>query len=276
MQMVKNTKGIIMSEKVKIAIVGGYDIAAILEPPIEKKIIDTPYGKSPEIIIGTVGGKRVASLPRHGKGHAYPPHKVNYRANIWALKSLGVERIIANTAVGSVNEKMKPGDIVVLSNFIDFVTDGRPKTFYDGGESGVVHIDCTEPYCPEIRTAIIDAAKSLNLSYHPTGVYICTSGPRFETAAEIKLFKLFGADVVGMTQVPEVVLARELEMCYGAFSVITNFAAGISPEKLTHEEVVELMREKLEDIKRLYIETIKRIPEERNCPCKDLLKGAKG
>lgn len=261
---------------VKIAIIGGYDIAAILEPPIEKKIIDTPYGKSPEILIGTVAGKKVASLPRHGVGHAFPPHKVNYRANIWALKTLGVERIIGNTAVGSLNENMKPGDFVILSNFIDFVSDGRPKTFYDGGDSGVAHIDCTEPYCPEIRSALIDAAKHLKIPYHEKGVYICTSGPRFETAAEIKMFKQFGGDVVGMTQVPEVVLARELEMCYSAFSIVTNFAAGISPLRLTHNEVVELMRDKLEDIKKLYVETIKRIPKERKCQCKDLLKGAKG
>ena len=133
-----------------------------------------------------------------------------------------------------------------------------------------------EPYCPELRELTIKVGEELNLPIHKRGTAVVIQGPRFSTRAESEWFKSFGWEVINMTIYPEVVLARELEMCYGAFSVITNFAAGISPEKLTHEEVVELMREKLEDIKRLYIETIKRIPEERNCPCKDLLKGAKG
>ncbi len=241
--------------------------------------METPYGRV-RVKIGTYRGEEIVFLARHGEGHSVPPHKINYRANIWALHELGVERILATAAVGSLNEAMKPGDFVILDQLLDF-TGNRPKTFYDGEESPhdrkfVAHVDFTDPYCPELRKALITAAKELGFRYHPMGTYACMDGPRFETRAEIRALKILGADVVGMTQVPEAVLARELEMCYATVAIVTNFAAGISREKLTHSEVVELMAQKGEEVKLLLMKAIEHIPKERRCSCKDALKGATG
>lgn len=265
---------------VRIAIIGGsgvYD-PALLEN-IREETVKTPYG-SVKIRIGEFQGEEIAFLARHGKGHSVPPHRINYRANIWALHELGVERILSTSAVGSLNLDMKPGDFVILDQLMDF-TKTRHYTFYDGEESPherkfVAHVDFTEPYCPELRKALINAAKELGFRYHPAGTYACMEGPRFETKAEIRALKILGADVVGMTQCPEAVLARELEMCYASVAIVTNFAAGISPTKLTHSEVVELMEKKGNEIKLLLMAAIKYIPRERRCPCKDALKGATG
>jgi 5'-methylthioadenosine phosphorylase len=264
----------------RIAIIGGsgvYD-PRLLEN-IREEIIRTPYGEV-KVKIGEYKGEEIVFMPRHGEKHSVPPHKINYRANIWGLYELGVERILATSAVGSLNENMKPGDFVVLDQLIDF-TKNRVYTFYDGEESPhdrkfVAHVDFTEPYCPELRNAIIRAAKELRFPYHPKGTYACMEGPRFETKAEIRMLKILGADVVGMTQVPEAILARELEMCYSSVAIVTNFAAGISPTKLTHTEVVELMAKKSEEIKLLLMKAIEYIPRERRCGCKDALKGATG
>ena len=264
----------------RIAIIGG---SGVYDPKllqnVREEFVSTPYGKV-RVKIGEYNGEEIAFLARHGEKHAVPPHKINYRANIWALYELGVERILSTSAVGSLNEAMKPGDFVILDQLMDF-TKTRHYTFYDGEESPhdrkfVAHVDFTDPYCPELRKALITAARELGFSYHPTGTYACMEGPRFETRAEIRALKILGADVVGMTQCPEAVLARELEMCYASVAIVTNFAAGISREKLTHKEVVELMAQKSEEIKYLLMKSIKYIPKERRCPCKDALKGATG
>ncbi len=233
--------------------------------------VETPYGKPSYLLRGKIEQVEVIFLARHGKRHEYPPHRVNYRANIWALKELGVERIIAVSAVGIINPKISPGDFVIIDQFIDF-TKQRPFTFYDGPE--VYHVDFTQPYCPEIRSVIIEAAKKLNIHVHEKGVYVCTEGPRYETPAEINMFKLLGADVVGMTNVPECVLARELCICYAAICIGTNYAAGMQ-SKLTSDEVVEMMKEKEEELKLLLKEVLKSLPEERKCICKNALKNAK-
>ncbi len=238
------------------------------------KMVDTPYGKSPEIVLGEVGKRKVAFMPRHGKGHTSPPHLINYRANLWALHKLGVERILATTAAGSLNPKFHPGEPVLLDQFLDF-TKHRPTTFYEGGKEGVVHVDVTEPYCPELREVLTKTGKKLKLKLHPKGTYVCAEGPRFETAAEIKMMRRLGGDLVGMTNIPECVLARELEICYSAVSVVTNFAAGISKTKLTHAEVAELMANNIGRVKKLIFTAIPEIPEKRSCPCSDALKGAK-
>ncbi|MDI3474943.1 MAG: 5-methylthioadenosine phosphorylase [Thermococcaceae archaeon] len=265
---------------VRIAIIGGsgvYDPALLTN--VREETVDTPYG-SVKVKIGEYNGEEIAFLARHGEGHSVPPHKINYRANIWALYELGVERILSTSAVGSLNPEMKPGDFVVLDQLMDF-TKTRNYTFYDGDESPhdrkfVAHVDFTEPYCPELRKALITAARELGLSYHPTGTYACMEGPRFETRAEIRALKILGADVVGMTQCPEAALSRELEMCYASVAIVTNYAAGISPSKLTHTEVVDLMAKKSTEIKYLLMKSIAYIPKERRCPCKDALKGATG
>jgi len=264
----------------RIAIIGG---SGVYDPRILQNIreesVHTPYG-SVAVKVGEYNGEEVAFMARHGAGHSVPPHKINYRANVWALHELGVERILSTSAVGSLNTAMKPGDFVILDQLMDF-TKTRHYTFYDGEESPhdrkfVAHVDFTEPYCPELRKALTTAARELGFTYHPAGTYACMEGPRFETRAEIRALKVLGADVVGMTQCPEAALARELGMCYASVAIVTNFAAGISREKLTHTEVVELMAKKGEEIKFLLIKSLKYIPHERNCQCKDALKGATG
>ncbi|MDI6819499.1 MAG: S-methyl-5'-thioadenosine phosphorylase [Candidatus Hodarchaeaceae archaeon] len=260
--------------KAEIAVIGGSGVYALdLLQDVEATVVDTPYGRSPEVIVGKLDDRRVAFLPRHGKGHTVPPHMVNYRANLWALHELGVKRVLATTASGSINSKMRPGELALLDQFVDF-TKRRPATFYEGGERGVVHIDVTEPYCPELRSILTEAARELKIKLHPRAVYACMDGPRFETAAEIRALRRLGCDLVGMTNVPECVLARELELCYAAVAVVTNFAAGISRAKLTHAEVAELMATNIERVKRLLFSTISRIPAARSCACGKALEGA--
>ena len=217
----------------KIAIIGG---TGIYSPEtlqcFEEKVIQTPYGAA-LCNIGTMCGNQVIFITRHGVGHKTAPHKVNYRANIWALKSLGTEEIFATTAVGSLNPDMEPGHFVVCDQVLDF-TKSRINTFYDNPERGVAHVDFTNPYCPRLRDKVINCLYKTDIIFHKKGCYVCTEGPRFETAAEIKMFAMLGGDLVGMTNMPESLLAREAEMCYTNCSIVTNMAAGISPTPLSH------------------------------------------
>src|SRR5690606_29757669 len=202
---------------------------------VRSTVLDTPYGEV-EVQIGRYKGVEVAFMPRHGKGHSIPPHRINYRANIWGLKMLGVEVILATAAVGSINPEMKPGNFVIVDQFLDF-TKGRTSTFFDDGSQGVVHVDVTEPYCPAVREVLIETGRELGLRLHDRGTYVCVEGPRFETAAEIRAFRILGGDVVGMTSVPEAVLAREAGICYAAMAMVTNMGAGMEERPLSHEEV---------------------------------------
>lgn len=252
---------------VNIAIIGG---TGVYDPNILENIIDqeviTPYG-SVKFKVGEYAGKKVAFIPRHGSDHSIPPHLINYRANIWAIKKIGVKNIIATTAVGSLNLDMKPGDFVLVDQFLDF-TKNRISTFYDGNGREVVHVDVTEPYCPDLRNVIKVAATATNIEVHDKGVYVCTDGPRFETPAEIKMYAKFGGDLVGMTNVPEVVLACEAEMCYSTVSMVTNFAAGISPQALTHGEVLEAMAQNSKNIQKLIMKAIELISDDnKKCTC---------
>lgn len=254
----------------KLAIIGGtgvYD-PRILENVREEEIL-TPYG-AVRYKVGEYAGQAIAFIPRHGSKHSIPPHLINYRANIWAMKKIGVQAILATTAVGSLNTAMKPGDFVLINQFLDF-TKNRVNTFYEGGERGVVHVDVTEPYCPELRRKLEEAAKKIGIAIHTEGTYVCTEGPRFETPAEIAMFAKLGGDVVGMTNVPEVVLAREAEMCYATVSMVTNYAAGISAQPLTHGEVLDTMKANTENIKRLIMETISLIDLDADCTCRHAL-----
>lgn len=258
----------------RIGVIGGsglYEIEGIVIK--EGKKITTPFGDPSDIYrVGDIAGIEIAFLPRHGSPHHIPPHRINYRANIWGFKELGVERIISVSAVGGITPEMIPGTIVVLDQVID-MTKGRESTFYDADV--VVHIDFTEPYCPELRDSIFSAGKKSGIDLKQTGTYIGVNGPRLETRAEIRFFSRIGADVVGMTGMPEASLARELEICFSGVSVITNYAAGISEKKLTTTEVVETMRKSTERLKLLLKETFSLIPAERRCGCKDALKDAK-
>ncbi len=225
---------------------------------------------------GAARGEEVAFLSRHGTGHAVPPHRVNHRANVWALKSLGVERVLATAAVGSLSRDMKPGDFVLLDQFLDF-TRGRASTFYEGAKPlnpgaprGVVHVDVTAPYCPDLRRVLADTAAELGVTCHPAGTYVCTEGPRFETAAEIRMYAQLGGHVVGMTGVPEVVLARELSLCYAAVAMVTNFAAGIADRPLTHSEVVEVMAANAANLRALFGRVLAALAlagGEQSCRC---------
>ncbi|MTK63692.1 MAG: S-methyl-5'-thioadenosine phosphorylase [Methanobacterium sp.] len=250
-----------------IGIIGGTGIYEIvtLGDEIDTRVIKTPYGKSPEVSIFKLHGKNVAFMPRHAKGHSNPPHMVNYRANVFAMKELGVERIIATNAVGSLEKAVKPGDFMVPHDFIDF-TKLRHGTFYD---SRTVHVDVTEPYCNYMRNIISSSGDVVE-----NGVYVCTEGPRFETPAEIQMFKLMGGTVVGMTGIPEAVLARELEMCYASICTVSNYAASISPNNLTIDEVFEIMEKKKHDLISLMDTAISKMGEERDCDCKQALEGA--
>ena len=208
----------------RIGIIGGSGVNR-LDIGFTEVVIDTAYGQA----LAWVGDDRqsdVVFLSRHGVDHTVPPHKVNYRANIAALRQLGVDRAIATFAVGGIAEDIPPGGIVALDQIIDF-TSGREFTFFDGGESGVKHTPFTEPFSPRLRAAIVAKAAAHGLEIRPEGTYICFNGPRFETAAEIRMSKLLGADVVGMTAMPEAILARELEIHYAGIAVSVNWAAGV-------------------------------------------------
>ena len=257
-----------------IGVIGGsgvYEIDGVVIR--EEKRISTPFGEpSDSYRIGEISGVEVAFLPRHGSPHHIAPHKINYRANIRGFKELGAERIISVNAVGGINPKLKPGSIVILNQIID-MTEGRASTFYD--EEEIVHVDFTEPYCPELRAAVVTAGKKAGVALKENAAYICVNGPRLETAAEIKAFSLLGADVVGMTGMPEASLARELAICFSGIGVVTNFAAGISGNRLTTTEVVRTMAESAEVVKILLERTFVSIPQARNCMCKDALANAK-
>lgn len=212
----------------------------------------------------------VVLLFRHGLNHSIPPHRINYRANIYALKMLGVERILSINSVGSLKEHIKPGTFFIPQDFMEF-TKNRISTYYDGEDGKVVHIDLSEPYCPEVVDILKNILNKRGYPYNE-GVYICTEGPRFETKSEIRFYRTLG-DVVGMTGYPEVALAKELGLCYASLCTVTNYAAGISKDKLTVDEVFEVIRkveEKLIGIVEDFIEHA--LSREKNCQCAKVLE----
>ena len=250
----------------RLAIIGGtgvYDLRMLGEIREEKVV--TPYGEV-GLRVGRYKNEEVAFLARHAADHSVPPHRVNYRANIWALKKLGVERVLATAAVGSLNPTMKMGDFVFTDQFLDF-THTRPFTFFEGGETGTYHTDFTEPYCPQIRSVMVEVAAEMALSSHSGGVYVCSEGPRFETPAEIRAFACLGGDVVGMTSIPEVVLAHEAGLCYATIALVTNMAAGLSQTALVGEEHRTAMLEAGEKLKSFILNVLEKLPVERSCKC---------
>lgn len=224
----------------KIAIIGGSGVynADMLTEPMEGRV-DSPYG-AVNYIGGKMEGEKVVFITRHSSNHSIPPHKINYRANIWALKRLGVKKIIATAAVGSIDKKISTGQFVIVDQFLDF-TKSRANTFFDGEDGKVLHVDVSDPYCHSLRKNILAVTQEMHLPTHAAGVYVCTEGPRFETPAEIAMFSKLGGSVIGMTGVPEVVLAREAEMCYASINMVTNMAAGISETQLTTQEVFDVV-----------------------------------
>jgi len=259
-------------EKAKVAVIGGTGFKGLFKDARQLRL-GTPYGIAPPLSIGRIDGKEVVFLPRHGPNHSVPPHKINYRANVYTLYEMGVERIIAVNAVGAINRDFKPGDVVIPHDFIDF-TKLRHTTFYD--ESPVTHVDVSQPYCPELRKLLIEAVRKLGLRLWDRAVLVCTEGPRFETPAEIEMLRRLGCDVVGMTGIPEAVLARELDMCYASFCFVSNMAAS-TQELLTPLEVSKVSQEIMSKLEQVLTETVKVLPLQRkgNCPCANSLKNAR-
>lgn len=239
-----------------IAIIGGSGVYDLFEGG-KDIVIKTPYGKVEYISKITRKDKEIFFLPRHGPEHSVPPHLINYRANIYALHSLEVEEIYATNAVGSIIQTIQPGEFVVPDQLID-MTKNRVLTFFDGeteivfkdgsSKQGVVHLDYTEPYAPRLRKKYLSLFKGSSEKIHDKGVLVCTEGPRFETPAEIQMFQKFGGTLVGMTTVPEAILAKEVQIAYATLCLVTNYGAGMQ-EEITHKEVIELFNEKIQIVK---------------------------
>jgi 5'-methylthioadenosine phosphorylase len=257
----------------EIGVFGGSGFYSFLEST-EAVDVDTPYGKpSAPPTIGEVGGRRVAFIPRHGLKHEFPPHRVPYQANVWAMKELGVTRLLGPNACGSLQEHVKPGDFVVCDQMVDRTRD-RPNTFYDGPVT--THISFADPYCPTMRTATVAAGRELGIPMHEAGTVVVIEGPRFSTRAESAWFKAAGWEVINMTQYPEALLARELELCYANISLITDYDVGVEGvPPVTNDEVVRVFTENNEKLRSLLFAVIPALPVERDCPCATALTGAR-
>lgn len=222
----------------KIAVIGGTGLTTLKGLEItSREIIQTPFGEpSGPLVKGLLSGREVYFLPRHGAGHTIPPHKINYRANIWALKEAGIEQVIAVNAVGGISDDMQPGVVVIPDQIIDY-TWARINTYFEDGLENVVHIDFSYPFCESLRQHIIKTAAENAINVIPKGTYAATQGPRLESIAEINRLEKDGCQLVGMTCMPEAALAREKELCYSSISVVANLAAGRGTEELTMEMI---------------------------------------
>ena len=261
-----------MEKDVEIGIFGGTGIydSGLLEDAKEVDV-DTPYGKpSDTITVGTFKGRKIAFLPRHGKKHTIPPHMINFKANIWAFKELGVTRIIAPSAVGSLKEELAPGHFVLPSQFIDF-TKSRDGSFSEDGR--VIHISVADPFCPELQSSITKVTDGLGMHIHKDCTYVCIEGPRFSTKAESKFYRTTGADIIGMTLVPECQLAREAQICYASISTVTDYDVW-AEKPVTAKEVLETLSKNVEGTKKILTELIEKIPKDRSCSCAKALEEA--
>jgi len=263
-------------DKAEIGVLGGSGFYSLMKKAKEIKV-EAPYGPpSGKVSLGEISGRKVAFLPRHDKTHDLPPHKIPYRANIYALKSLGVKRIITITAAGSLQSNIHPGDFVVLDQFIDR-TKGREDTIFIGPIT--THISAAYPYCPQLSEIAVKCGKNLGIKIHPQGTVVVIQGPRFSTRAESEWFTKMGWQAVNMTQFPEVVLAREMELCYAAIALITDYDAGIASQKkvkpVSVEEFSKVFKENNEKALKLVYKMIAKMPKKRICQCSQSLKGAK-
>jgi len=260
-------------EQAEIGIFGGtgiYDSGLLSET--KEITVDTPFGKtSDSITVGIFKGKKVAFMPRHGKKHTIPPHLINFRANIWAFKEMGIKRVIAPSAVGSLKKELKPSDFVLPSQFLDF-TKSRKNSFFE--ENKVIHISVADPFCPELQNAVSEAAKKMHLKIHKNCTYVCIEGPRFSTKAESKFYKeVVGADIIGMTLVPECQLAREAQMCYVSISTVTDYDVWVE-KPVTAKEVMETLTKNIEITKKILSILLDFIPQKRSCNCEKALSEA--
>jgi 5'-methylthioadenosine phosphorylase len=259
----------------EIGIFGGSGFYELLSSAHEIEI-NTPYGQpSDKISIGEIAGRKIAFLPRHSKKHQFSPHTIPYRANLWAYKMLGITRVLAPAAAGSLQAHIQPGDFVICDQFIDR-TKHRDETYYPGPKT--VHISCAEPYCPQLRKVAIKSCQKLTIPVHEKGEVVIIEGPRFSTKAESRWYQKSNFEVINMTQYPEVVLARELEMCYVNISLITDWDAGLVGNKnikpVSAADVIKIFNKNIARVKELIFEMVKTMPKERTCECGKALEGA--
>ena len=254
----------------EIGVIGGSGLYALLDDAHEVEV-STPYGPpSDRITVAEVGGRRVAFLPRHGRDHRFPPHRIPYRANLWALRSLGVRQVVAPCAVGGLRPELGPGTFVVPDQMIDR-TSGRVQTYYD---EGAVHVSFADPYCPAGRAAVLAAAEPVQAV--DGGTMVVVEGPRFSSRAESRWFTSIGGSIVNMTGHPEAVLARELALCYTAIALVTDLDAGVEGDHgVTHTEVFKVFAENTARLRGVLLDAVTRLPAERTCPCQNALDGIK-
>ncbi|MFW9958067.1 MAG: MTAP family purine nucleoside phosphorylase [Candidatus Odinarchaeota archaeon] len=248
---------------------GNYD-STVIENPIEAKVF-TPYGAaSDNFILGTVKGRTFAFLARHDRGHSIPPHAINYRANIWGMKALGVKRLISPAAAGSLQPaKIKLGEFVIADQLFDRTFGVRKDTFFEGGP--IAHLSFAEPFCPELRRIASDTASKIGYKVHNKGTYVCINGPRFSTRAESMFYHNQGWDVIGMTAYPEAALAREAGICFVNISMPTDYDVH-GDEVVTHELVLKTMSENVERVRKLTFEMISHIPKKASCDCQTAMQ----
>lgn len=261
-------------ESVSIGVIGGsglYDMEGLTRVTSVK--VATPFGKtSDDFIIGTLDGRRVAFLPRHGRGHRLLPTDINFRANIFAMKKLGVQRIISVSAVGSMKEKIRPGDIVIPGQFID-LTKHRRSTFF--GDGVVAHVGMADPVCSDLGRVLIASGKQVKARVHKSGTYVCMEGPQFSTRAESLTYRTWDVDVIGMTNATEAKLAREAEICYSTIALATDYDCWHhSEEAVTVEAVLAVMKHNIETSKAMIRAAVKMLPEKRTCACGEALRNA--
>jgi 5'-methylthioadenosine phosphorylase len=259
-----------MAPLAELAVIGGSGLYALL-PDAEERSVDTPYGPTSDpITVAPVAGRSVAFLPRHGRDHRHPPHRIPYRANLWALRELGVSQILAPCAVGGLRPDLGPGTFVVPDQLIDR-TSGRAQTFYD---SGAAHVGFADPYCPAGRATVLATAAGRGVAMTDGGTMVVVEGPRFSTRAESRWYAATGATLVNMTGHPEAALARELALCYTAIALVTDFDAGVEGDHgVTQEEVFRVFGENTERLRGLLFAVLAALPTERTCPCPRALDG---
>lgn len=262
-----------MADLASIGVVGGTGLYQFLESPDEISV-DTPFGPpSDPLVIGEVAGRQVAFVPRHGRDHQFPPHRIPYRANLWALRSIGVRQVLAPSAVGSLTTSYGPGTLAIPDQLVDRTT-GRAQTFYD--EGGAVHVDFADPYCPVGRSCAVAAAQAVGWAPVSSGTLVIIEGPRFSTRAESRWYAAQGWTLIGMTGLPEAVLARELALCYTTIALVTDTDAGIEEgEGVTQSEVFRVFSENVGRLRDVLMKIIESLPAERDCPCPHVLDGLK-
>ena len=261
-----------MEHTAEIGIFGGTGIydSGLLQDNQEIQM-DTPYGRPSDVItIGEFDGRKIAFLPRHGKKHSIPPHMINFRANIWAFKEIGIKRIIAPSAVGSLKMELEPSHFALPNQFIDF-TKSREYSFSETGN--VIHISVADPFCPELQGCVLESADAHQITMHKNCTYVCIEGPRFSTKAESRFYRTLDADVIGMTLVPECQLAREAQMCYVSISTVTDYDVW-AQRPVTAKEVIKTLSENAGRTKKLLASLIGRIPKNRGCSCERALLDA--